>query len=566
MSNKRRAPTSTDFASLLSQHTKVKRQRKQPRKKSTHSETITEILAHLRRICATGELLATSSTSTTSSSSAAAASSSTASTAATTPRAQQTLALCFLCVEALPHRKLWQEWLRQAKQTAQQGGHGLRIFIHAKFPDRLDPWSQQYLIRDERGEIINFKPEWGKIEVTRALMKLFETALLDPTVGRMTYVSESCIPIVTFDHACQELWSNDQMDRSWVAAYDKPVNGYDTLMMNAVNIKYIPKECVRKCDTWIMLTRQHAHAILIDVPRIVGSEVWPHFSRVKVADEIFMPTMMTVIGAIQGGGIPGGSGKRMGLASDRTDQVERRKTTHVDWSKGGPHPKAFEAFTKQVQTDGISHGCIFARKFGSGTCPVNVWREVCGVAVPTEADAKLGAHVVVVGGEGSAENSNGGGSSTTAAAVEAVVASAVVPFTGKRNVLVIVCAGDTSLHDYERWYASNRTYDLCVVYYGNDTSVAQRYQRESDYYHAQQGPKWQLIRSILQKKIHSTYEYIWMPVSLQPFFYGYLLQCLLQSLSLSASFTCNLCNVFASYLLTDFICLNFVFVLGVCFS
>ena len=125
-------------------------------------------------------------------------------------------------------------------------------------------------------------------------------------------------------------------------------------MMNAVNTKYIPKECVRKCDTWIMLTRQHAHAVLVEVPALVGSAVWPHFSRVKVADEIFMPTMMTVIGAIKGGGVPGGSGKRMGSAGDpavvdqRTDQVERRKTTHVDWSKGGPHPKAFTEFTLQV--------------------------------------------------------------------------------------------------------------------------------------------------------------------------------------------------------------------------
>ena len=138
-----------------------------------------------------------------------------------------------------------------------------------------------------------------------------------------------------------------------MAAYDKPVNGYDTLMMNAVNTKYIPKECVRKCDTWIMLTRQHAHAVLVKIPALVGSAVWPHFSRVKVADEIFMPTMMTVIGAIKGGGVPGGSGKRMdsgdpAVVDQRTDQVERRKTTHVDWSKGGPHPKAFTEFTLQV--------------------------------------------------------------------------------------------------------------------------------------------------------------------------------------------------------------------------
>ena len=78
-----------------------------------------------------------------------------------------------------------------------------------------------------------------------------------------------------------------------------------------------------------LLTRKHAHAILIDIPTIAGSEIWPHFSRVKVADEIFMPTMMTVIGAIRGGGIPGGTGKRNELTSQHKDEVERRKSKNI---------------------------------------------------------------------------------------------------------------------------------------------------------------------------------------------------------------------------------------------
>jgi hypothetical protein len=280
-------------------------------------------------------------------------------------------------------------------------------------------------------------------------------------------------------------------------------------MMNAVNTKYIPKECVRKCDTWIMLTRLHANAILMDIPKIVGSPVWPHFSRVKVADEIFMPTMMTVIGAIRGGGIPGGSGKRL-KDSKHTDQVERRKTTHVDWSKGGPHPKAFTEFTSQIQKDGIKHGCIFARKFGAGTCPLNVWRDVCGVVPPLHEKDEI---VMKNSSSSSSGSSSGSKSSSSSDKKESGnLQSTIIPYQGKRNVLVIVCAGDVSLHDEERWYAPNRIYDLCVVYYGNDSKVEEKYIRESDYYHKQQGPKWQLIRSILKKGIHEKYEYIWMPV------------------------------------------------------
>ena len=519
--NKRPRPAATtDFASLLSQHKKVKRQRKQPKSKSTSSEPVNQTLAALRRVSTTRELLVTTTTTTTTTTAAAAAAAG-KEPAIETPRERQTLALCFLCVEALPHRRLWQEWVRQAEESANKGGHGLRIFVHAKFPDRLDPWSRQYLIRDDRGEIINFKPEWGKIEVTRALIKLFETALMKEDVGRMTYVSESCIPICTFNYACSELWRSD---RSWVAAYDKPVNGYDTLMMNAVNTKYIPKECVRKCDTWLMLTRHHARAVLIDLPKLTGvGTIWPHFSRVKVADEIFMPTMMTVIGAIQGGGIPGGSGRRAD-DSERTDQVERRKTTHVDWSKGGPHPRAFEKFDKQVQDDAMSHGCIFARKFAEGTVDVEQWREVCGVTAPEGEGEHGSAEMKVEGGEGGAGGAGGGEGGSQSATTTTTTTTKIVPYVGKRNVLVIVCAGDTSLHDEERWYAADRTYDLCVVYFGNDPVVAQRFERDSDYYHAQRGPKWQLIRAILQKGYHSKYDYVWMPVSII-FFLSFVVVC-----------------------------------------
>ena len=282
--------------------------------------------------------------------------------------------------------------------------------------------------------------------------------------------------------------------KSWLAAYDKPVDGYDTIMFNAVNSKYIPRACVRKCDTWVMLTRAHAHACLIGLPRAVGTALWPHFSRVKVADEIFMPTMMTIIGAIRSGGIPGAApaGQR---APPSDDDVERRKVTHVDWSAAGPHPKAFDAFAKNVQDAAISEGCIFARKFAEGTVNLKSWHELCGVDGDDLQEAV---------GQNQNEEQN---QNTTSSSRD----KPVPEFKGRRDTLVIVCAGDTSLHDEERWFSPAREFHLCVVYYGNDDTVAARFERESDFFHRQAGPKWQLIRAVLHKGFWERYEYIWMP-------------------------------------------------------
>ena len=111
--------------------------------------------------------------------------------------------------------------------------------------------------------------------------------------------------------------------------------------------------CV-KCDTWVMLTRKHAQACIIDLPNLLKSPVWPHFSRVKVADEICLPTLMAVIGAIESENEP----------KDRGDGIIRRKVTYVDWTEGGAHPKAFSGLTQDIVDKGFKEGkSIFARKF-----------------------------------------------------------------------------------------------------------------------------------------------------------------------------------------------------------
>ena len=184
--------------------------------------------------------------------------------------------------------------------------YGVKVYIHAKFPSKLkSDWSRRHLIRDKDGQIINFKPNWGATEVTRALLKLFEIALLDREVERLCYASESCLPICSFRDAAKLLF---ETEKSWLKAYQTPVDGYDTMMMNAVNRNAIPKECVFKCDTWVMLTRKHAQACIIDLPNLLKVSVWPHFSRVKVADEICLPTLMAVIGAIESEEEPKGGG------------------------------------------------------------------------------------------------------------------------------------------------------------------------------------------------------------------------------------------------------------------
>ena len=80
---------------------------------------------------------------------------------------------------------------------------------------------------------------------------------------------------------------------------------------------------------------------------------------------------------------------------------------------------------------------------------------------------------------------------------------------GRRN-LVVVRAGDDSLH--RQWLGSGgrRDFDLCVSYYG---STLGRHRDDADLYEARPGPKWPGIDALLHERpdLLDRYDAFWFP-------------------------------------------------------
>jgi len=76
--------------------------------------------------------------------------------------------------------------------------------------------------------------------------------------------------------------------------------------------------------------------------------------------------------------------------------------------------------------------------------------------------------------------------------------------------LVIVCAGEESLH--ENWTAGpdESLFDLAVIYYGEREN---RYRERADFYLMQKGLKWRLLHSFLGTMAGEmdSYDYVWFP-------------------------------------------------------
>lgn len=76
--------------------------------------------------------------------------------------------------------------------------------------------------------------------------------------------------------------------------------------------------------------------------------------------------------------------------------------------------------------------------------------------------------------------------------------------------LIICAAGDKSVH--RTWLSDvrRRTFDLCLIYFGNQPG---RFASEADHYFVRQGVKYQLLSALTQKqpKLFQRYELLWFP-------------------------------------------------------
>lgn len=407
---------------------------------------------------------------------------------------QRHICILFLTIDDLPFEHIWKEFFKGNNSDLM-----VSVICHAKFPDKVQSdWLRKRLLvqkpklsdmefykkryqqgrqdgheQDQDSHLLppiryrSRKPEWGSVEITRAMVDLLEESLQIgtsrqnihikdakqekeykkqysswryvvsdgmhkdedivvtdqplPTVDRFIFASESCIPVTTLDELEKTLFKEESSDdkekiaadtfssaetkadenpydgryanKSWVNARNTPNNGYARQLQWDATHQAIPTEHIWKADQWIMLTRHDAWPIvsLIDdaVQTLQDSErnnrshndnrnnptlqlgFWQCFRRVKASDEMYFPTVMSLLGILGKDKDKSSSGQD----DDKNDEkshsiVHRKRVTYCDWSMNAKNPAAFEMDRKNnfkelrdVVKAARKEGCIFARKF-----------------------------------------------------------------------------------------------------------------------------------------------------------------------------------------------------------
>lgn len=326
------------------------------------------------------------------------------------------IALLVICIDELPYEHIWKEW-------AKTGDAVVSLLVHAKYPKKIkSDWLRQRLLlhppRIGRGdcyadpEYLTHSPEWGSVQITRAMVELVATGLkMGPTdreedarfstkrflvegkdtapgdippVDKMIFVSETCLPVMTLQECEDALFEVPKAaetkegeedcckpaaaatlsvarpnEVSWVSARnlntpDTPKNKYERDQFQDIH-RMVPQQFRWKADQWSVLSRPHAAAVVnMDQHMRSGDQLWNSFARINASDEMYFPTALACLGI---------------LKEDDTaavPQVSKRAVTYTDWTEGmrnpATHTNGVRDFSK-IAKIARKQGCLFARKF-----------------------------------------------------------------------------------------------------------------------------------------------------------------------------------------------------------
>ncbi|GKV20419.1 hypothetical protein SLEP1_g30547 [Rubroshorea leprosula] len=219
------------------------------------------------------------------------------------------IAFMFLSPHSLPFEKLWDKFFR--------GYEGkFSVYVHAS-KEKPVHVSRYFFNRDIHSDEV----VWGKISMVDAERRLLANALKDPDNKHFVLLSDSCVPLHSFEYVYNYLMHSNI---SFVDCFRDPGphgNGrYSDHMLPEVE-----KKDFRKGAQWFSLTRQHAVIVLADnlyyskfrdycKPGLEGKNC--------IADEHYLPTFFHILD-------PGG--------------IANWSVTHVDWSERKWHPKLYKA-------------------------------------------------------------------------------------------------------------------------------------------------------------------------------------------------------------------------------
>jgi hypothetical protein len=243
------------------------------------------------------------------------------------------IAFCFLIYDEVVHEDLWVNFFKGVDPEK------YRIYVHYK-TNKPSVFFDQYKLKN------CIETKYCHITICQAHNLLIEEALKDPEVFKTINLSQSCIPLKTFDHIYNELITTE------ASVFNKAPDFQVFPRCDSV-LKYLKREDVKKSSNWFILNREHARLCVEAV------EYYEYMKDVYCPEEHFFITVVHV----KGGNVP----------VMYTPNLADGATTFTNWDDMKEY--------KYVSSDGLKNyaeisqeeidylltrPCLFGRKFLKG--------------------------------------------------------------------------------------------------------------------------------------------------------------------------------------------------------
>ena len=258
-------------------------------------------------------------------------------------------AFLFLIYDEILHEELWHDHF-----FADASNSRYSIYVHHK-PEL------EFKTKNYKDKVLPFctETEWAKVSLLVAQNLLLNEALKDESNERFVFLSQSCIPVKTFDHV------EDAIYQSSKSIFNERPKEF--LRRYRIIETIFGDHQVYKASAWCILNKKHAS--LLAARDGFFSEQWmKNFSMVFAPDEVAYLSLL----------------RREGLDQELevTDDLTYA-TTFTNW---GPHPKVdgwtgyvmpeykyprptdnrvkdYEEISEEEITDLVKSDSLFARKF-----------------------------------------------------------------------------------------------------------------------------------------------------------------------------------------------------------
>lgn len=246
------------------------------------------------------------------------------------------IAFCFLIYDKINQEELWYEWFKGVDKNK------YNIYIHYKENKYLKHF-EKYKIRE------NIPTKYGDVSLIHAQNLLFNTALKDNNNYKFINLSQSCVPVKSFDYIYDFL-TKDNLGHFNVAPMEQVFPRCNSL------IEYYPKDKIKKSSQWFILNKEITKTVVNSDKENIN----------KMYSKIFAPEEHYYITTIYNNNLENQINITDNLAYSTTytgwtDMKDYISFKNKKLKKTTPHD--YEEISNEELDYLVNSECLFARKF-----------------------------------------------------------------------------------------------------------------------------------------------------------------------------------------------------------